>query len=209
MAFYEEEVWLEWIDLLSENEYVIVDNFLSEELYSLIARFLQEKLEENDFEKASIGTGSENQVISEIRGDYTYWLDSSRDVGLHTFFQLINELIGKLNRYCYLSLSDYELHLAHYPEGSFYKRHIDQFRDRSNRMITLIIYFNDSWKPGDGGELKMFLDKKEKVIEPLANRLVLFKSAEIPHEVLITQKARLSLTGWLLYQPTGLGYLFG
>ena len=209
MQLFDEQTWLGWIDELSDKDYLVVDEFLPGSPYQDIDQFFNQKLAEDDFQKAAIGAGAENQVISEIRGDYTYWLDSRRDVELAAFFDLVREWIAKLNRYCYLSLSDFELHLAHYPAGSFYKKHFDQFKGRSNRMITLILYLNKDWKKGDGGELKMYLREGEKVIEPLNNRLVLFKSADIPHEVLLTNKARLSLTGWLLYQPTGMGYLLG
>jgi SM-20-related protein len=208
MEFFDDEVWLKWIDLLSEQDYVVADNFLPQDIFYSVSEFFAEKLRENDFQEASVGAGTENKIISEIRGDYTYWLDNKRDGSISRLFYLVEELISKLNRYCYLSLADYELHLAHYPAGTFYKKHVDQIRDRSNRMITVIIYFNKDWKPGDGGELKMYLKDREEIIAPFENRLVLFKSAEIPHEVLKTNKARLSLTGWLLYQPSGVGYLF-
>jgi SM-20-related protein len=36
---------------------------------------------------------------------------------------------------------------------------------------------------------------------------VLFRSDTVPHEVLETRVERWSLTGWLLRQPPGLGFL--
>lgn len=209
MAFYSEDQWLSWIDQLSEDDHVVIDNFIEEGVYQTARSFLMEKLEDDTFAKAKIGPGSEEQVVSEIRGDYIYWLDRNRDTTLLPFFGLIDETIQVLNRYCYLSLSGFEFHLAHYPAGSFYKRHLDQFKSRSNRMISMIIYLNEGWKPGNGGELKIFQDKGDLIVEPLARRCVLFKSDTVPHEVLKTQVSRYSLTGWLLYMPSGVGRILG
>ena len=63
-------------------------------------------------------------------------------------------------------------------------------------------------KTGDGGELRIFRENNaDLIVEPLAGRAVIFKSNVIEHEVLVTNKSRYSLTGWLLYQPTSVGYL--
>lgn len=96
-----------------------------------------------------------------------------------------------------------------YPKGSFYKRHLDQFNNRSNRMITMIIYLNENWKKEDGGELKIYKNNTEILVEPLANRSIIFKSAALEHEVLPTNAGRNSITGWFLYQPSGVGYILG
>lgn len=203
---FKDEQWLAWIDELSENDIVTIDNFLPLELWQKLKDFLVQKDEEDDLKKAALGVGANKQIIEEIRGDYTFWLEENRDESLKDFFSLANELKSMLNRYCYLSLSGYEFHLAHYPMGSFYKKHLDQFNTRSNRMITLIIYLNETWSPENGGELKVY-HTEEKLISPLKNRCVLFKSAEVPHEVLKTNTSRYSLTGWFLYQPPGIGFL--
>ncbi len=73
-------------------------------------------------------------------------------------------------------------------------------------MITLVYYFNDDWQEGNGGELKIY-HKDEVIIQPLANRCVLFRTEGMEHEVLLSKSDRYSLTGWLLYQPPGLGYI--
>lgn len=205
-----DEKWLEWIDQMAEEDHVIIDDFLEESLYLKIKDFFDIKRADDAFQKASIGALSNNQIVNEIRGDYTYWLDPQQDHHLEDFFDLVENCKAIFNRYCFLSLSGYEFHLAFYPIGSFYKRHVDQFKDRSNRMITFILYFNETWEEGDGGELKIYLkDKSNKIIAPLRNRAVMFRSADLPHEVLPTHKGRASLTGWFLYQPPEVGYLFG
>ena len=107
-----------------------------------------------------------------------------------------------LNRRCFFGLKSFEGHFARYPVGSFYKRHLDQFHAVPHRIVTVILYLNDSWTEADGGQLRMYFpqeDGSERVedVLPLGGRLVVFLSEEIPHEVLPTHKERISITGWL------------
>jgi SM-20-related protein len=207
---YTEEEWLIWIDELSQKDYVVVNDFLPEEQISFLYAYFQKHLAQQDFLKAGIGAASEKQIISAIRGDLIYWTSRRKDPQLAPIFDLLEEMIDQLNRLCFLSLSGYEFHLAYYPEGSFYKRHIDQFKGRNNRLISVIIYLNLKWMTNDGGELVIYQeDGSSDVIQPLFNRCVIFKSNTIEHEVLMTEKGRYSFTGWLLYQPAGLGQLMG
>ena len=75
-------------------------------------------------------------------------------------------------------------------------------------MISVVIYLNEGWQSGDGGELQLIDQSKNKIlVEPIRNRCVLFKSAEVPHEVLLANRSRYSLTGWLLYHPAAIGQL--
>ena len=207
--FYTEEDWLGWMDQLAVNDYVIVDDFISDEIYNGIMDFFHEMESADKLKKAGIGTQQDFQVKAEIRGDFIYWLDEVRDRALDSFFQLKDELMQNIKRFCYLSLSGSEFHIAKYPVGSFYHRHLDQFQERTNRQITVLIYLNGSWKKGDGGELVIYRENQEKIVEPIAKRLLLFKSDTIEHEVLKTNVPRYSLTGWLLHQPAGIGYLLG
>ena len=171
--------------------------------------FFREAEERNHLKKAGIGASGEFQINSSVRGDFIHWLDKERDTELRPVFDIIDDLVHKLKRFCFLSLSGSEFHIAKYPKGSHYNRHLDQFNERSNRQITVLIYLNEEWKKGDGGELVIYKDDEEIVVEPLARRLLLFKSDKIEHEVLTTNVSRYSLTGWLLKQPQSIGYLFG
>ena len=205
---YTDDEWIHWLDKLAEDDYVIVDDFLSDEIYRQIMTFFSNAEQNDRLKKAGIGSSGEFQIKSSIRGDFIYWLDEERDDELTSFFELKRELLEKLRRFCFLSLSGSEFHIAKYPEGSHYNRHLDQFNERSNRQITVLIYLNENWKKGDGGELVIYKDNEEILVEPVAKRLLLFKSDVIEHEVLKTNVPRYSLTGWLLRQPESVGYLF-
>lgn len=206
MSSHTEAQWIDWIDQLAEKDYVVIDHFLSSEHYQNLKNFMLRVHEADKFNQAGIGALFFNQRLTSVRSDFTYWIDRNRDTELSFYFNLVDEMISYLNRYCFLSLSGFEFHFAHYPEGSFYKKHVDQFKDRSNRMITLVYYFNDDWQEGNGGELKIY-HNDEIIIQPLANRCVLFRTEGMEHEVLLSKSDRYSLTGWLLYQPPGLGYI--
>lgn len=204
---YSEDTWIDWMDQLAYNDYVIVDDFITDQLFESVMHFFSEMEKEDKLKKAGIGALQDFQVKAEVRGDFIYWLEEDRDIQFKPFFTMMDELKQKLLRYCYLSLSGSEFHIAKYPAGSFYHRHLDQFSERSNRQITVLVYLNKNWKKGDGGELVIHKEGNEIIVEPVAKRLLLFKSDLIEHEVLTTHVPRYSLTGWLLHQPAGVGYL--
>lgn len=198
-------IWEVRMDNLSQFDYVVMDNFLSVDVLSNLKAYFSEKESQDKLDKAAIGATGDSQIINEVRGDYTYWLDKARDESELLLFDVLDKVKLMINRYCFLSLSDYEFHLALYPKGSFYKKHLDQFKGRNNRMISMIIYLNENWQNGDGGELKIYPEGKEDtIIEPLENRCILFRSDVLHHEVLPTNKPRKSVTGWMLYQPSPL-----
>lgn len=197
--------WQNWFDQLSINDYVVIDNFLTTKELKKTIDYFQKLNKRDKFAKAAIGSSGNEHIISEIRGDYIYWLDADKDNEMIEVFDTLTLVKRMINRYCFLSLSDYEFHFAYYPSGGFYKKHLDQFSNRNNRMISMIIYLNENWKNGDGGELKIYPNNSDsKTIEPILNRCILFKSDTLLHEVLKSNKPRKSLTGWMLYQPSPL-----
>lgn len=197
---------LSWVDELAENDFVIIDNLLNSKDLSIIQSHFDNLIEADALQKA--GISSQKVIQKDVRGDFVHWIRSEEEINqLNVFFQKANMIHEILNRYCFLSISDKEFHFALYPEGTFYERHLDQFNERNNRMISAVLYLNEEWKDGDGGELRIFKNNQEIDIAPVSNRLALFKSDCIEHEVLITSKPRRSLTGWFLYQPAGIGFL--
>ena len=196
------------MDELSCNDFVIIDNFIDQPLFDTIRSFFLSHLE--SFTRAGVGALQNNVIRRDIRGDLTYWLDRKRDAELNEFWELLDEIIHILNRYCYLGLSGYEFHLANYPKGGFYEKHVDQFNNRNNRTISVIIYLNVGWQKGDGGELELFRkDGTTLLVEPIQARCIMFKSADLPHQVLTSHRDRFSLMGWLLQHPSSLGQFLG
>ena len=185
------------------NSYVVVDDFVDEGFRKALLKEQIDLLNQGQFTKAAIGKGDQRQVRTEIRSDEVLWMDSTALSPLQAiFWEKVAEVQQVLNRRCFLGLKSFEGHFARYPIGSFYKRHLDQFHAVPHRIVTLILYLNESWTESDGGQLRMYFpqeDGSERMedVLPLGGRLVVFLSEEIPHEVLPTQKDRISITGWL------------
>src|SRR5690606_22858277 len=116
------------------------------------------------------------------------------------YLNKLEALSHTLKEALFLSLKDYEVHMTIYPEGAFYKRHLDQFNRDDHRRLSAICYLNESWEESDGGQLRLYLPEGARDILPVAGRLVCFRSDQIEHEVLPANRPRLSLTGWLLDQ---------
>lgn len=207
MKEIEDDGSIDWVDRLSEDDYVIIDNFIDDVLFEKLRDFFLTKLEEEDFRAAGVGPLTNHKVVPSIRKDFIHWVNKGEDESIDLALSTFDDIIYAIRRYCFLSISDSEFHLAHYPSGAYYQKHVDQFKDRGNRLISVILYLNDDWKKGDGGELKIFKKEGAVLIEPMGKRLVMFKSGVVPHEVLTTNVSRYSLTGWLLNKPKDVGYL--
>lgn len=186
-----------------EKSYAIVDDFISEELRVSLLQEQSELLEAGKFRMAAVGKGEKKQVRTEIRNDQVLWIDSENLNHFEKqYWDKVDELRKAINQRCFLGLKSFEGHFARYPKGSFYVRHLDQFQQVLYRLVTVIIYLNDSWTEEDEGMLRMYLpqeDGSEQILDimPKGARMVVFLSGEIPHEVLPTNKERISITGWL------------
>jgi len=186
-----------------QNSYVVVDDFVDETYRKALLKEQVDLLNQGQFKKAAVGKGDQKQVRAEIRSDEVLWMDPTALSPLQVvFWEKIEELKQVLNRRCFLGLKSFEGHFARYPIGSFYKRHVDQFHAVPHRIVTVILYLNDSWTEADGGQLRMYFpqeDGSERIedVLPVGGRLVVFLSEEIPHEVMPTRKERISITGWL------------
>ena len=186
-----------------QNSYVIIDDFIDEEFRRALLKEQIDLLEKGMFRHAAVGKGGQKQVRTEIRSDEVLWMDQDNLSPLQSaYWEKVEQIRQVLNQRCFLGLRSFEGHFARYPIGSFYKKHLDQFHAVPHRVVTVIVYLNDSWSAEDEGALRLYFPQVDgsELIEdvlPLGGRLVVFLSAEIPHEVLPTKKERISITGWL------------
>ncbi len=192
-------------DGLALRGYSIADQFLSQDEVNAVLALNDFSKGNENFKKAGIGKQQTLQINESIRGDYIQWLDKKFvSPELTTYLSRIDELRQYLNQALFLSLKDFEIHLTIYPIGSFYKRHLDQFKKDDHRKLSVICYLNHHWEPGHGGELRVYHAEGSQDILPIAGRLVCFRSDALEHEVLPASRERLSLTGWMLDQFTDL-----
>lgn len=181
-----------------ETEVGISANFLSHTLSSHLRQNLLALY--NNHQLLCAGTGNEQQVLhnKSVRSDKIYWLDTRhKNEHENTFLQLIDRFILYLNATCYAGITGYEFHYSMYEKGSFYGKHIDQFKNDKNRAFSMIMYLNKHWQLEDGGELCIYQNMQHQNISPVNGKCVFFKSSHLIHEVLPTNQPRLSITGWL------------
>jgi len=147
---------------------------------------------------AGIGNEEMKDTKQKIRGDKIYWLDKSHEnIFEKKFLQIAEEFIVHLNMTCYTGINAYEFHYAVYEEGSFYKRHKDQFMNNNDRKYSLINYLNEDWIEEDGGQLLIYQKEQVQKILPRSQTAVFFKSDEMEHEVIKANRRRMSVSGWL------------
>ncbi|MDV7402803.1 2OG-Fe(II) oxygenase, partial [Arthrospira platensis SPKY1] len=97
------------------------------------------------------------------------------------WFQRVRLLSESLRNGLRIPINYFECHFAHYSSGAYYKKHLDAFRERQGRLISVICYLTPNWTEGDGGELLIYDHRIEparnqpviEVIKPTMGRLVL------------------------------------
>ncbi len=190
------------INTLADQGWGVFDNVIDDGiLEQLILSF--DELNESEFKQAGIGRNQLSMVDHSIRSDEIRWL-SHEDKDIVPFFNWMEQLRIAINEAFYLGLFDYECHFACYKTGRFYQKHLDAFVGKSNRRLSTILYLNEQWQSGHGGELLIYPsinsekpnDHVMATVEPKLGRLVVFFSEEFPHEVLPSQTLRKSITGW-------------
>lgn len=203
LDFEENPFYEHIISELLEKQYCIVDDFFSLEQVAALRESLLTKYEEDNFKKAAIGNRTNEVIAKAIRGDFILWLNEAEaGEAEKTFFNKINSLIAYLNKTCFLGILTKEFHYALYPEGTFYKRHLDTFQNDGRRKLSLVCYLNEEdWKAENGGELTIYTEENgvevAKDIYPFPGRVVIFESQVLEHEVKPVKTPRLSITGWL------------
>jgi SM-20-related protein len=193
-----EKIFNHIIDSFIATRIGIAENFLSVSLSLQLKENLITLHAGHQLKSAGVGQTEEVSHNKLIRGDKIYWLDRKHeDVFENAFFDIMDSFVQYLNDTCYTGIRSYEFHYTLYEKGSFYKKHIDQFRHNDSRKYSMIMYLNEHWKETDGGMLCIYQPDGIQTISPNSGKSVFFQSNELPHEVLVTHVPRMSITGWL------------
>lgn len=176
----------------------VVDDFLSDKLSLDLISNLRSHYSAEELRLAGIGNKDNSIIDQSIRRDKIFWLDKNKlKASEKLFFELIDAFVIYLNRTCFTSIKSYEFHYALYDKGAFYKKHLNQFKIDSGRAFSMILYLNSGWIKEDGGQLKIYKETEVQLVSPENRKCVFFKSDELPHEVLVSNKSRMSIVGWL------------
>ena len=186
---------------LEHKGWTMSDDIVSVALAHRLLAEGEQRRQQNQFHAATIGRASSQQHNTAIRGDTICWIDDPSPYPESAeLLQRTTLLRDTLNRYFYLGLRHLECHFARYEPGAGYACHIDQHKNTGFRKISMVLYLNPDWQPGDGGELSIYSpddpDTEIQRVLPKMGRLVLFRSDTIPHAVQPCTKTRWSLTGW-------------
>jgi Rps23 Pro-64 3,4-dihydroxylase Tpa1-like proline 4-hydroxylase len=186
------------IDTYLDNNIGIDSHFLSKALSDGLHQNILQLQKDDKMSAAGIGNADVKDATQKMRSDSIYWMDKKHEnVFEQEFLSQMEDFIGHLNDTCYTGINSYEFHYAIYEEGSFYKRHRDQFKTDNNRKFSLINYLNNDWLEENGGQLLVYQNGLTQTIQPNAQKAVFFKSDEMEHEVVKANRQRMSISGWL------------
>lgn len=197
MNYFAEPLLDSIADALVSRGYCIIDDALPANLVDTLLQHF-DGLQDLSFKAAGVGRQQDFQLAEAIRSDQIHWL-SADAVATGEFLKWMDSLRVGMNRRLFMGLFDYESHFAYYPVGGFYKKHLDAFKGKSNRVLSTVFYLNPAWQSQYGGELMIYAEDGEQVLErvvPSLGRLVIFLSEKFPHEVLPASCERKSIAGW-------------
>lgn len=197
MNYFTEPLLDSIADALVTQGYCILDDAMPATLVdALLLHF--DDLRYHAFKAAGVGRQQDFQLAEAIRSDQIHWLSPDASAA-GDFLQWMDSLRVGINRRLFMGLFDYESHFAYYPVGGFYKKHLDAFKGKSNRVLSTVFYLNPAWQSEYGGELVIYAEDGEQLLErivPSSGRLVIFLSEKFPHEVLPASCERKSIAGW-------------
>ena len=189
-------------DCLAEQGWAVTGSGLPVGVISDLERSCRALWHDEALRPAAIGRAGEQQIRPEVRGDHIRWLDDCPPSPAQSaYVEAMAALRHTLNRTLLLGLDSYEAHYALYPPGAGYRRHLDRFKDNPLRTVSVVLYLNSQWQPGDGGELRLHLPQGPVDVAPRAGTLAVFMSDSIVHEVLPAGRDRASLVGWFRRRP--------
>ncbi|MEK2688186.1 2OG-Fe(II) oxygenase [Bdellovibrio sp. GT3] len=185
---------------LAENNWALSSEVFASDFCKQLAQECQKLYSDGELTKASIGPTGNKLTASEIRGDYTLWLDAGNSPVQKQFLLCLETIREELNRFFFMGLKRVESHFAFYPPQAGYEKHIDNPRGASHRKITFVLYLNEDWQKENGGELSLYNPNNPEEllarVEPRLGQLIFFRSDLFPHQVEKSFTPRLSLTGW-------------
>jgi SM-20-related protein len=195
--------------------YVLIDHWLGEENAASLRAGVVSLSERGCFAPSRVGAHVDRQEAAAVRGDTVCWFDADATAEsqdgrrgvrpgpeVADFLSRMALLRDHLNRTCFLSLTRIECHAACYETGAFYEAHLDTPTGSSSRIISFSHYLSRRGEDETGGCLRLHGRGLQPVdIEPLFDRLVVFQSRSVVHEVMPVAARRFSMTGWMSGKP--------
>lgn len=187
------------IAALGERGFFVRDGLLGHAAALALHREIEALARAGGLRPAGVSRGAGYRVDPDTRGDAIAWLvPDAASPPLRPLCARFEALRRALNRDAYLGLERVELQLARYPGGGArYGRHRDAHPGLPGRRVTAIYYVNPDWRPDRGGVLRLHVGETAVDVAPVLDRLVVFLSERLEHEVLPAFAPRLAVTAWL------------
>lgn len=185
---------------LIDDEYGCCNDFILPATVAGLRANIQRLNDLGEMKSSGFGNKKDFQKDKSIRGDKINWIENQSSNEFESIYlKKIENFIAHLNKTCFTSIKSFESHYSSYERKSFYKRHLDQFKNEKGRKFSIVLYLNQDWKEEDEGLLSLFpKGREQKNISPLEGRMVFFRSDEMEHEVHPSStRERLSIAGWL------------
>jgi len=199
-AIQEQYQFEELIQGLIDNQYGCCNDFLLPETTAGLRDNISTLNVTGFMKAAGVGHKLDFQTDKLFRSDNINWIEEeSTNLYEDLYLKKIWRFIHHLNKTCFTSIKNFESHYSSYQLGSFYKRHLDQFKNEKSRKYSIVLYLNQDWEEADQGMLSLYpLNGAQKNIAPIEGRMVFFRSDEMEHEVhpSLTRERR-SIAGWL------------
>ena len=191
--------WTSVLDALAGPGWIVLPDALPPALVAALREELLAQDAQGAFQAAGIGRGQAHQLATAVRGDRIAWLRDDWPAAAQ-YLVWMDSLREQLNQGLFLGLAEYEAHYAAYAPGAGYRRHVDRHASGQGgaRVVSTVCYLNaPDWPAAAGGELVMHPADADPVrVPPEGGTLVVFRSDDLPHEVLAAQRHRLSIAGW-------------
>jgi SM-20-related protein len=188
---------------LREKGYIILDDFLPLEEAEQAHKALRKNDKENAPRRKKYFKGGDDGQCSEHRLRWLYLKDSDIEAPVSNLLHKMNALREDLNANCEFGSERVEIQVAEYPgDGTGFVLHLDATEEMKKRRMTCIYYSNPDWEEAHGGQLKVYLPGEQeeevchRIVEPVFNRVILFYSTWLPHEVLPCHHHRMAITMW-------------
>jgi len=120
----------------------VIDTALTDALRTRLLALHETK----QFHTARVGRAATLTPAPDLRGDSIAWLDQrALDPAEARAMERIHSLREALNQALYIGAMDTEIHYARYPNGAFYKTHVDRFGDSDLRVVSFVFFLNEHW----------------------------------------------------------------
>ena len=135
----------ELIQGLIDNQYGCCNDFIIPSTITGLRNNIATLNASGKMKSAGIGNKNDLQNNQLIRSDKVNWIEElSTNPFEKIYLEKIWRFIHHLNKTCFTSLKTYESHYANFEQGSFYKRHLDQFKSEKGRKYSIVLYLNQN-----------------------------------------------------------------